>query len=128
MPASQFPTVRLNVWLDDEGDLVFGHGRAILLKAVDEMGSLRKAAAELGMSYRGAWGKIKKSEEILGFPLMEKAGGNKRGYQLTKQGRMLMEAYFRWFEAVEDMAFRMAREIFPWEVRSFEGSDGTDDS
>jgi len=125
MPASQSPTVRLNVWLDDKGDLVFGHGRAILLKAVDEAGSLRKAAEELGMSYRGAWGKIKKSEEILGFPLLEKAGGNKRGYQLTAKGRELMESYFRWFDAVEDMAFRMAREIFPWDVQPF-GGDGED--
>lgn len=126
MPETQSPTVRLNVWLDDQGDLVFGHGRAILLQAVDEYGSLRKAASELGMSYRGAWGKIKKSEEILGFPLLEKAGGNKRGYQLTDRGRELMDAYFRWFEAVEGVAYRMAREIFPWEVRPFGPDSGPD--
>ena len=123
MHPSDSPTVRLNVWLDDEGDLVFGHGRAILLQAVDEHGSLRKAAANLGMSYRGAWGKIKKSEEILGFSLLEKSGGNKRGYHLTTKGRELMDAYFRWFDAVEDVAYRMAREMFPWEVRSYREKD-----
>jgi molybdate transport system regulatory protein len=113
------PTLRINLWLDHPDGLVFGHGRALLLRALLDHGSLRKAAAQLKMSYRAAWGKIKQSEAALGLALVEKAGSNKGGFRLTAQGRELMESYLAWFEEVEGLALALARERFPWDIHRF---------
>lgn len=115
------PVVRLNLWLENEGGMLFGHGRALLLRKIEEHGSLRRAAEDLRMSYRAAWGKLKKSEEVLGFPLVEKLGGNKSGFRLTGPGKTLMDNYFLWYESVERSAWEMAGELFGWEVLPFEG-------
>lgn len=62
----------------------------MLLSKVQQHGSLKKAADEMGMSYRAAWGKIKKSEEILGIRLIEQSGSKREGYQLTDSGKEFM--------------------------------------
>ena len=62
---------------DSEG--VFGDGKWRLLKAIDDKGSLKKAAESLGISYRKAWGDLKKAESCLGTRLIEKIRGGKDG-------------------------------------------------
>ena len=123
MPDSQeirrVPVVRLHLWLDTEDGLFFGSGRAMLLAKIDEHGSLLKAAEDLGISYRAAWGKIKKTEEILGVALMEKKGAKREGYRLTEFGRTLSAQFSQWFAAVESEALSKAQEIFPWPVRAY---------
>jgi len=47
---------RLKVWVVFNDRVKFGDGRADLLDLVDELGSLKKAVARIGMSYRNAWG------------------------------------------------------------------------
>jgi len=113
------PTVRLHIWLEAGEDMFFGSGRALLLSKIDEHGSLRKAAEDLGMSYRAAWGKIKQTEHVLGVRLIEQKGCKKGGYCLTREGKFLRERYFLWFREVERWALKMAGEIFPWPVRSY---------
>ncbi len=115
------PTVRLHLWLETGGGLYFGLGRAMLLAKIDQYGSLRKAAEELNMSYRAAWGKIKKSEELLGVKLIEQGGSKKEGYHLTEAGKAFMGKYMAWFDEVEKEAVRKAREMLPCCVKSFDG-------
>ena len=82
------------VWLELNGSLIFGGGRATLFEAIDETGSIRQAANKLGMSYRAAWGKIKTTEERIGFQLLEKhAGGHQSGAKLTPYAKKLLECY-----------------------------------
>ena len=50
-----------------------------LLELVAETGSIRKAAAELGMSYRKAWLLLQALKETFGTPLVETASGGRRG-------------------------------------------------
>jgi molybdate transport system regulatory protein len=115
------PTMRLHLWLETEDGLFFGFGRTLLLEKIDQYGSLKRAAEELGMSYRAAWGKIMKTEEVLGFKVVERAGSsNKAGYQLTESGKMLLEKFKLWFDEVEKDALAKAAEIFPWPVVGFE--------
>ncbi|HOP68925.1 MAG: LysR family transcriptional regulator [Dethiobacteria bacterium] len=65
-----------------------------LFQAIDECGSINRAAAKLGMSYRAAWGKITATEKHLGMQLVEKhAGGARSGSELTPEARKIMEAY-----------------------------------
>lgn len=117
---NQHPTVRLHIWLETDSGMFFGTGRAMLLEGIDRHGSLKKAAAEMGMSYRAAWGKIKQSEKLLGVQLVEKAGNKREGYRLTGYGKMLKEKFTIWFEAVEKEALSKANEIFPWPAQSYQ--------
>jgi molybdate transport system regulatory protein len=71
--------VRSKVWFEKNGKLVFGAGRARILKAVIKTGSLNAAAKDLGMSYRHLWSSIKTAEERLGKPLLIKTRGGKSG-------------------------------------------------
>lgn len=114
------PTLRLNIWIEDDGELLFGSGRAQLLLKIREYGSLKKAAEAMGISYRAAWGKLKKTEEVLGEPLVEKYGGNRAGYSLSPLGERLMAAYAQWFDEVERFAVDRAEELLPWHLRMFE--------
>ena len=113
------PVVRLRLWLETEEGMFFGTGRGMLLEAVDRNGSLKKAAEELGMSYRAAWGKIRASEKVLGVMLIEQAGSKKGGHTLTPAGRLLVDKFRQWYDAVEGIAVEKAREIFPWDCRAF---------
>ncbi len=114
------PVVRLHLWLETPEGLVFGVGRALLLKKVEEHGSLRKAAKELGMSYRAAWGKIKKTEEIIGDRLVVQSGSRRGGYELTELGRRLLEGFESWYSEIESYAISRAPEFLPWEVGRFD--------
>jgi molybdate transport system regulatory protein len=108
------PVLRLHIWFEAQGGVFFGHGRAQLLDYIDQYGSLKKAAEMMGMSYRGAWGKIKRTEEILGFKLIDKTS-NKGGFILTDSGKQCMELFRIWLRDVERYALGRAAELFPWE-------------
>ena len=112
------PTVRLHIWLETDRGVFFGSGRAQLLKNIEKYGSLKKAAENMGMSYRAAWGKIRKTEDILGYKLIAKTGRNRR-YQLTEFGKELTENFQFWFDRVEQDALRDAEEIFPWSIKTY---------
>jgi molybdate transport system regulatory protein len=113
--------MRLHLWLETEDGLFFGFGRTHLLEKIGQYGSLKRAAEEMGMSYRAAWGKIMKTEEVLGFKVIERAGAsNKAGYQLTEAGKMLLDNFKIWFDQVEKDALKKAAGIFPWPIAGFQ--------
>lgn len=62
---------RVKVWLEVDGDYVFGHGLAEILQAVESTGSLKEAAAKLGKSYRHVWSRVKEAEAAIGQTLVE---------------------------------------------------------
>jgi molybdate transport repressor ModE-like protein len=85
-----------SVWLktiDEKG--IMGEGCIGLLIDIKESGSLKLAADKQEMSYRKAWGVIQKSEEMLGFKLVDKQrGGKNGGYScLTADGEDLILAF-----------------------------------
>ena len=51
------------IWLETDDGYVFGPGVYALLLKVKEKGTLKEAASSLEMSYRYAWGLIKKAEK-----------------------------------------------------------------
>jgi len=113
------PIVRLHLWLETEKGVFFGLGRLQLLKKIQSGQSLRGAAESLGMSYRAAWGKIKRTEKVMGVPLIEKSAGNRAGYRLTAEGAALVARFNCWFKEVESYALRRARLLLPCEPRAF---------
>jgi len=66
---------KLRVWVTFGEDLKFGDGRARLLELIDARGSLKKAAQELEMSYRNAWGYLRDLETAAGFKFVERVPG-----------------------------------------------------
>ena len=96
--------IHVKLWLERDGKELFGAGRAALLLEVAARGSLKKAAESMGMSYRAAWGRVKRIEEALGFPVLAATGARREGYQLTPQGRALAEAFARWQDDVRRFA------------------------
>lgn len=95
---------RFKLWLstkDVEG--LFGDGKWRLLKAIDTEGSLTAASESLGISYRKAWGDLKKAEESLNIHLVQKYRGGRLGGRtsLTEQGRKWLKAYARFRSNIE---------------------------
>ncbi|WP_237559956.1 winged helix-turn-helix domain-containing protein [Desulfohalovibrio reitneri] len=86
---------------------------------IERHGSLKKAASDLGMSYRAAWGKLKATEKVLGTQLVETRSCKRKGCRLTEEGRRLRDMFREWFDAVERDALDHAARIFPWRVRSY---------
>jgi molybdate transport system regulatory protein len=85
------------LWLEENGNKLFGDGPADILKLVDQLGSLSKAAAKINMSYSQAWQLIDTLEKKLGFKLLEKQVGGSEGggSTLTKKGRLLMDTFLK---------------------------------
>ncbi len=113
------PTIRLHLWLETGQGVYFGLGRALLLAKIDQYGSLQKAADSLGMSYRAAWGKIKKTEEILGMKLTTPGSCKREGVHLTEKGREVMEKFILWFDRVEQEALKAGQQTLPWKIQAF---------
>ena len=86
--------ISYKIWLDHRGR-AFGYGPARLLDGVEQFGSLRKAAQELGMSYNKAWRILHAAEQRLGFQLLERTVGGSLGggSQLTPEAKDLMRRY-----------------------------------
>ncbi|MHA1902824.1 MAG: winged helix-turn-helix domain-containing protein [Candidatus Thorarchaeota archaeon] len=92
------PILRPNykLWLEHEGDYAFGPGAYRILKSINEAGTITQGAKNLGMSYRYAWGVIRKIEKKLGVKLLDSyKGGNVGGggARVTDYGLRLMETY-----------------------------------
>ena len=47
--------IKSRIWIESEDKVLLGEGRVHLLKAIQEMGSLSKAAKSLNISYKKAW-------------------------------------------------------------------------
>ena len=67
---------RVKIWLESDGESVLCHGLCDILKAVEETGSIKSAAAKVGRSYRFVWSRIKDAETAFGTTLVEtRVGG-----------------------------------------------------
>src|SRR5260370_25295647 len=80
---------KLRVWVTFGDDLKFGDGRARLLEAIEQRGSLKKAAEAFERSYRNAWGYLRQLEHAAGIKFVELApgGGPESGMRLTDAGK-----------------------------------------
>jgi molybdate transport system regulatory protein len=86
---------RLRVSCGDE--VALGPGKAELLMAVAETGSIREAAERLDMSYMRAWTLIRTMNQCFAEPLVERVRGGKEGggAHLTATGSKVLELYQR---------------------------------
>lgn len=103
--------LHLKLWLDHNDEELLGAGRVELLRRIGEMGSLKKAAESMNMSYRAAWGRIKRTQAALGVDLIVNAEARRDGCQLSPAGRELVEAFSQWHEDVRRYALERAASL-----------------
>ena len=89
--------VKSRIWIEAGDNVLLGEGRVRLLKAIDETGSLSKAAKSMQMSYKKAWSLIDAVNSRAKSPVCNTTiGGTKGGgTQITAYGKSLIEAYER---------------------------------
>jgi molybdate transport system regulatory protein len=102
------------VWLDSDGK-AFGDGPYQLLRLVDKVGSLHKAAGEMKMSYRKAWLMLNSMENKLGFPLLTRhvGGVSGGGSELTEKAREFLNRYEAFHLEVETTLKDIYQKHFP---------------
>ena len=85
--------IRNKIWIEDQqGNVVFGLGRYRMLDAISRNGSLQAAAAEMKMSYKALWMRIRASEKRMDRQLVVREG---RGSRLTPYAENLMKQFKR---------------------------------
>jgi molybdate transport system regulatory protein len=87
--------IKSKIWIEENGKPVFGSGRKDLLEAIDRCGSINRAAREMQLSYRKAWGALQAMEDRLGMKLIERQTGGRDGggAVLTAEAKDLLKKY-----------------------------------
>ena len=92
----------------------FGKGVYELMKKTQTFGSLSGAYKDMKMSNSKAWKILKRAEEDLDMPLVERISGGKDGggSKLTQEGEELLEKYEKFIQEMNDYANIRFKEIF----------------
>ncbi len=103
-----FEKLHLNykIWFSDQsGNGIMGDGKWIILKAIDETGSLKAACDKLGLTYRRTWNDLKEIERALGLPILESTRGGAEGgsMKLTPDGKKLVAAFDHFHNEVDSL-------------------------
>lgn len=85
----------LKIRLHNGSDIALGPGKADLLDAIAQHGSISAAARALGMSYRRAWLLVETMNRSFKQPLVSTLAGGKHGggTQLTETGVQVLQRY-----------------------------------
>jgi molybdate transport system regulatory protein len=86
-------------WIEHQGQAILGEGRAKLLREIQELASIRRAAEKLSIPYRSAWEHIRKIEEAIGTPVVKTHRGGAKGgggAGLTEEGARVLHEYERY--------------------------------
>jgi len=109
------------LWLETDEGHVFGPGVFSLLNRIDETGTMKEAAQSLGMSYRYAWGLIRKAEETLGERLISASKGGRLGggsTEITELGRSFLEDFRRLRDVLAKVSASQDTELIGGVVKS----------
>ncbi len=106
--------LRYKIWIEKNGEKVFGDGPLDILHQVERTGSLRRAAEEISMSYSQAWNLMKDLEKRLGFDLLKrKVGGESGGgSEITEEAREMMMKFEIFRERADQNLNSLYKKIF----------------
>ncbi|SEW35423.1 winged helix-turn-helix domain-containing protein [Chitinophaga arvensicola] len=92
------------IWIETEEGPFLGYGRMELLQKISELGSLRKAATAMKISYRQAWDFVDQMNKRTSQPLVifERGGKNGGGALLTPEGIHAMQLFEELNSAFQD--------------------------
>lgn len=106
--------VRSKLWIEIDGEPVFGRGRRFLLEAIDRHGSIQQAAKDINISYRKAWSYINAMEERLGLILVHRKVGGKNGggASLTPNAKAFIKKYEALENGIKDLVDEKFNQVF----------------
>lgn len=89
----EFPLVKLR--LDYGAQLVLGPGKADLLEAIGQLGSISAAGRQMKMSYRRAWSLVEEMNAAFREPLVDssRGGAGGGGASLTEAGQAVLSRF-----------------------------------
>jgi molybdate transport system regulatory protein len=87
--------IKSRIWIELDDKVLLGEGRISLLKAIEETGSLSKAAKSINLSYKKAWHLIDSINKAAQNPVTINSIGGKGGggSELTDYGKSLIIAF-----------------------------------
>jgi molybdate transport system regulatory protein len=87
--------VKNRMWIVGHDGTFLGEGRIALLLAIEEYGSISKAARSMNMSYLKAWKLIDSMNSVSDTPVVIRASGGKGGggTTLTSYGKKAISLY-----------------------------------
>ncbi len=102
------------IFVDDNNEKFFGEGPYRLLRGIDEKGSLRATAMDMGMAYTKALKLVNNAEKELGFKFITRVTGGKSGggSRLTEEGREWLDRYEKYRDACLKENERLYREYY----------------
>ena len=100
--------------------IALGPGKADLLRAIDDTGSISAAARRMRMSYRRAWLLVQTMNDCFRSPLVEaeKGGPSGGGARLTATGRKVLVQYQAIVEMTGDRFGPYLRQASPRATRT----------
>lgn len=112
-PASGLQ-VRSKIWLEVDGEPVFGQGREELLRLIRKTGSINAAAKAMEIPYRKAWTYIDAMEKRLGFPLVNRLKGGAGGGEssLTPQAMEMLDKFNTLQQGIQEIIDEKFKELF----------------
>jgi molybdate transport system regulatory protein len=110
------------IWIEVGGKSVFGMGIFQLLILVHQTGSLKKAAENLKMSYRAAWGKVRDYEARLGIKLLEQGRHGRIGAHLTHEGEEIVEQFHKVLDEMDKLVSHAPMVKLIHEIEHMKGS------
>ncbi len=95
--------VKIKIQIMSGDDIAIGPGKAALLEAIAQTGSISAAARAMGMSYRRAWLLVDAMNRCFRNPLVETqpGGGRGAGARLSAAGIGVLASYRAVVEAAE---------------------------
>ncbi len=87
--------LKLKIWLVKDGRFLISDGRATLLRKIKDLGSMSKAAKDMGMSYRHAWDVLQRISDNAGGDVVRSSRGGREGgvSELTELGEKILAEY-----------------------------------
>jgi len=87
--------IKSRIWIELDGEEFLGEGKIKLLKAIEETGSLSKAAKTINISYKKAWHLIDSVNKTSKKPVTINSIGGKGGggTELTPYAKSLIIAF-----------------------------------
>ncbi len=87
--------IKSRIWIESEAGMFLGNGRVRLLKAIEETGSLSKAARSINLSYKKAWNLLDSINNNAKEPIVITSTGGKDGggARVTPYGKELIKQF-----------------------------------
>ena len=95
MPKKHLGELKGDLFLIDEENRSFTVQQIQLLQAIEQCGSITKAAKNVGISYKTAWDRINMMNNLSDKPLVRRSAGGSGGggTSLTKLGKELLRGF-----------------------------------